>query len=60
MLSKSEKCQLRNPTKASDGKLQAYHTYFTVTIKVKDQMISESAPKRSCRSGSEEKVDEKT
>ena len=34
--------------------------YFTVTIKVKDQMMIDNAPTRSSHDGWEEKVDEKT
>lgn len=46
------------PPSPSSSAARTIKTYLIVTIKVNDQMISDSAPRRSSLEGSEEKVDE--
>lgn len=48
------------PPSPSSFAARTIKTYLMVTIKVKVQMIRDSAPRRSCFDGSDEKVEEYT
>lgn len=48
------------PPSPSSSALSTMKMYFAVTMRVSDQMIIESAPRRSGRSGGDENVEEKT
>lgn len=46
------------PPSPSSSAARTIRTYLTVTIRVKDQMMSDNAPRRSSLEGSELNVDE--